>query len=283
MSRWWRAYDEAVDDPKLQRLSDRLFKAWFNLMCLASKGEGILPAIGDVAFKLHVSEHKAAKIITALAAAGLFDRREDGKFEPHNWRGRQFKSDVADATNAERQKRYRDRHAVTAKTVTVTPPRDREQNTDSETDQKEGTRAPRALAPGWPADYREQFWNEFPNKVGKADAFRKLDRLARSDKVAFPTLMLALGRYANKTDDRSFCNPATWLNGERWSDEPAAAPARQFGSPAPRPGSKEDNRERTHHALRKLSDYVDAHADEPGGSGGAREAHAGLLPFAKPA
>lgn len=29
MSRWWRAYDEAVDDPKLGMLSDRAFKRAF--------------------------------------------------------------------------------------------------------------------------------------------------------------------------------------------------------------------------------------------------------------
>lgn len=133
MSHWWRAHDDAVDNVKLGRLTDRLFRAWFNLNCLASANGGRLPHIGDVAFKLRVSEHKAAEIITALVAAGLYERVED-RFEPHNWALRQFKSDTVDPTNAERQRRYRERHPVTAKTVTetvtVTPPR--EQTTEKE-------------------------------------------------------------------------------------------------------------------------------------------------------
>lgn len=111
MSRWWRAHDDSVDHPKLQRLPPALFKHWYNLMCIASSGDGALPPIGEVAFKLRVTEHKAAEIVTALVLARLFDKREDGVFVPHNWNKRQFKSDGADATNAERQKRYRQRHA----------------------------------------------------------------------------------------------------------------------------------------------------------------------------
>jgi hypothetical protein len=133
MSRWWRAYDEAVDDPKLQRLGPILGWAWFNLMCIASKNDGALPAIGDIAFKLRTTDQKAAATIAALVAAGLFDKREDGRYAPHNWQGRQYKGDAADPTNADRQKRYRDRrrNGVTTVTETVTAKRP---ETDNRTD-----------------------------------------------------------------------------------------------------------------------------------------------------
>ncbi len=49
MSRWWRAYDEAVDDPKLIMLGDKTHRAWFNLMCVASLNGGVLPDIKVVA------------------------------------------------------------------------------------------------------------------------------------------------------------------------------------------------------------------------------------------
>jgi hypothetical protein len=42
-----------------------------------------------------------------------------------------------------------------------------------------------------------------------------------SHKVRPEDLFSALMRYANKTDDRPFCNPSTWLNQERWLDQPA--------------------------------------------------------------
>lgn len=72
----------------------------------------------------------------------------------------------------------------------------------------------------WPPDFREQFWLQYPNKVGKADALRSLDR-ARKSGVGWLELMVGLARYVSKTDDRPWCNPATWLNQQRWTDEPA--------------------------------------------------------------
>jgi len=127
LSRWWRAYDEAVDDPKLQRLGPALGWAWFNLMCIASKHGGVLPSIGDIAFKLRTTEQKAAATLTALVTAGLFERIDDGSFAPHNWEGRQFQSDVSN----DRVKRYRERKRNVTPTVTVTPP-ETEQNTEAE-------------------------------------------------------------------------------------------------------------------------------------------------------
>ena len=50
MSRWFRFYDEALDDPKVQRLAPHLFKTWINLLCLASKEDGTMPSNDDIAF-----------------------------------------------------------------------------------------------------------------------------------------------------------------------------------------------------------------------------------------
>ena len=90
MSRWWRAYDEAVDDPKLQQLRPELFKAWFNICCITSQNDGTLPAIATVAFKLRVRPEKARAIVAELTAAGLIDDDGNGNLAPHNWSKRQF-------------------------------------------------------------------------------------------------------------------------------------------------------------------------------------------------
>lgn len=130
MSRWWRAYDEAVDDPKLQRLSGEMFKAWFNLMCLASQNNGVLPDLADIAFKLRVKEEKAWDILDHLGFAGLIDRTdgEGGAYTlaPHNWNGRQYKSDVS----TERVKRFRKR----GRNVSETPPETEVQKTETDTE-----------------------------------------------------------------------------------------------------------------------------------------------------
>jgi hypothetical protein len=40
--------------------------------------------------------------------------------------------------------------------------------------------------------------------------------------VTIEALMDGLARYVAKTDDRPWCNPATWLHQARWEDQPAA-------------------------------------------------------------
>lgn len=117
MNSWWRAYNEAVNDPKLQLLSDVLFRAWFNLMCIASANDGKLPALKDIAFTLRVVPNKAAQILAQLHAAGLLDKTETG-FVPHNWNGRQYKSDVS----TDRVKRFRQRKGNVSSAVSETPP-----------------------------------------------------------------------------------------------------------------------------------------------------------------
>jgi hypothetical protein len=71
---------------------------------------------------------------------------------------------------------------------------------------------------GWNFD---AFWNPYPNKVGKTDARKSFERIRKSGRVTFEDLMMAWRRYIAKTDDRPWCNPATWLNQGRWEDQPA--------------------------------------------------------------
>ena len=130
MSRWWRAYDEAVDDPKLGLLTDRQHRAWFNLVCISSQNGGTLPAMPAVAFKLKLSIDKARSIVAELVTLKLFDLdSETGVCAPHNWKGRQFQSDVSTT----RVKRFRERE----RNVSVTPP-----DTDTDTEQIQRQKTP---------------------------------------------------------------------------------------------------------------------------------------------
>ena len=82
MSRWFRLYDDLLDDPKVQRLPAHLFKAWVNLLCLTSKSDGVLPPVADIAFRMRASEHDVQGYIDELILAGLIDIRPDRKLEP---------------------------------------------------------------------------------------------------------------------------------------------------------------------------------------------------------
>lgn len=79
---------------------------------------------------------------------------------------------------------------------------------------------PNVVDAGARASGFDDWWAAYPNKVGKADARRAFERARR--KATLADLIAGLRRYIDhKPPDRPWCNPATWLNGERWLDEPA--------------------------------------------------------------
>ncbi len=104
MSRWFRCYDDLLDDPKVQRLPAHLFKTLMNLWCLASKHEGVLPRIEDIAFRLRMSDHDTRVQVDDLILAGLIDLDRNGTMRPHNWHERQYPSD----TSKERTRKWRE-------------------------------------------------------------------------------------------------------------------------------------------------------------------------------
>ena len=109
---WFRFYIEAIDDPKVQKLSPDIFKTWVNLLCLASAGDGVLPGIDDMAFRLRLTEKVATDHVSKLRAQGLLDEMPSGLC-PHNWAARQFVSDVS----TERVRKFREKQAATLKAV----------------------------------------------------------------------------------------------------------------------------------------------------------------------
>ena len=118
MSRWFRMYDDVLDDPKVQRLPPDMFKSWVNLLCLASRNDGMLPSIEDISFALRIPENVTRDMVRDLSQRGLID--EGDSLSPHNWSGRQFKSDKDDNAT-ERKRAQRDREKKGSKHP-VTPP-----------------------------------------------------------------------------------------------------------------------------------------------------------------
>ena len=67
----------------------------------------------------------------------------------------------------------------------------------------------------------EFFWSKYPLKVGKGQARRAFAGARR--KVALEAILAGLKGAKWPTDPKYCPHPATWLNGERWADQPAAA------------------------------------------------------------
>jgi hypothetical protein len=138
MSRWFRFYDCVLDDPKVQRLPLAEFKTWVNLLCVASRHNGYLPPLDDLAFSLRMDPQELARQLDYLTAADLIDVAEDGTYGPHNWDARQFKSD----DSAERVRKHRAKRSCNGDvTADVTAP-DTDTDTDTEQKEEKGAEAP---------------------------------------------------------------------------------------------------------------------------------------------
>lgn len=127
MSQWFRMYGEVINDPKVMRLPEASRWHWVAVLCTASMNDGKVPAAADLAFLLRMPVQRAAAIVTELCAAGLLDK-VDGGFVPHNWDGRQYKSDVS----TERVKRFRNKHRNVSSDVSETPPEQKQNRAEAE-------------------------------------------------------------------------------------------------------------------------------------------------------
>jgi uncharacterized protein YdaU (DUF1376 family) len=143
-----------------------------------------------------------------------------------NWRHKRIDIEIAKAieksrvNSANAHRRHSERTADAQRTDTHTRAYSQSQSESESKEEKKETRA-NALAGLWKEEDWQRFWNEYPNKIGKADARKSFNKATK--KVSPEILFQGLDKYVHKTDDRPFCNPATWLNQERWTDEPAVA------------------------------------------------------------
>lgn len=77
----------------------------------------------------------------------------------------------------------------------------------------------------WPDDAFQQFWSWFPRRIARKAAQRAFEKVKVSGVVTFEKLLQGVLAYAGAVrgkDVQYICHPATWLNGERWTDEIAA-------------------------------------------------------------
>lgn len=211
--RWFRVYDDAINDPKILKLPEATRWHWIAVLCIASKNDGVLPSTADMAISLRVTPSKVSTIIAALKQAGLLDY-EDGKFTPHNWDGRQYKSDVS----TERVKRFRKRERNVSSAVSETACSVSVSVSASESVSEKEEK--REIAISEPTDF-DAFWDEWPNKVGKPAAVKAFKSAVRRG-ASLWEIQDGLRNYIrDKPPDRPWLNPATFLNQNRWEDRPA--------------------------------------------------------------
>lgn len=102
---WFRMYAEFSTDPKVQFMSEALQRRYVFALCVTCNGEMEKVTDEELAYAMRITPEEWSDTKKVFMDRGLFT--PDGKVK--NWEKRQFKSDVTDPTNSERQQRYRER------------------------------------------------------------------------------------------------------------------------------------------------------------------------------
>lgn len=105
-SRFWiKLPHETLDDSRLARLPDRLWRRRLETHLLAGERDksGWLPPLDDMAWRLHVSPEQLEEELVELAVMGFVEQREGRWFVPD------FAESQSAASSSERGKRYRQR------------------------------------------------------------------------------------------------------------------------------------------------------------------------------
>jgi hypothetical protein len=127
--KWFRLYDELIDDPKIMLIDEAFRWRYIAILCLVNRYErkttgNRLPSDTILIFHLRLTQKELDETLTELLRVELVQKDKHG-FYVKAFKYRQFDSDNVN----ERVKRYRKRYSNGDETVNVTAP-----DTDTETD-----------------------------------------------------------------------------------------------------------------------------------------------------
>lgn len=228
---WFKVDDSLYDHPKVETLSLAAVGLW----CLA--GTYCARQLTDGFISVHRARVLGGsdELFAELLLAGLWDETDDG-FQFHDWTTYQPTREHVEAkrkSTKERVAKWRKSHgndvthiksnAVTNADVTrpvtqgVTPPPTRPdptristKNTSSSADANDAV-----------FDAFNEFWTNYPRKVGKASARKAFAKaVLRCDPNIIITAAAALADDPNLPETKFIPHPATWLNRDGWDDEP---------------------------------------------------------------
>ena len=99
---WLKLWREMLEDPKIGRLSDRLFRRWIQILIMADD-DGSLPDPADMSWIIRVDQDELETDLADLATTGLVHNKGNG------WIVTNYVKRQSPMSNAERQALYRKR------------------------------------------------------------------------------------------------------------------------------------------------------------------------------
>ncbi len=192
---WIKLYRGLLDDPDWHDLPGESAKALVMLWLIASEDKthkGNLPSVRRLAFRLRVTDAEMARHIVNLSHFLICD----------------------------------DITAISERYQGDTPETERETETEREAEgercaasEPKRPRAARTVV--YSAEF-EKFWEAYPKKAGKLDAYKAF-KAAKSKPTLDEMIAIAKKHAASykwtKENGRFRLNAATWINGARWEDD----------------------------------------------------------------
>ena len=129
MADYVKLHTDALDNRKIDSLPDDLVKPWLKCLVIARLYGGFLPDLKTVAYRMRVDQVTAASWLSRLQKAELLDAVGNGAhLQPHDWEDWNPPNPV-DRTNADRQRRFRERKSASRNAVTPPPDPPKENTT----------------------------------------------------------------------------------------------------------------------------------------------------------
>lgn len=189
MRQWIKLHIEILDDPKVGRMPDRLFRRTIELFLLAGKSdnnEGVLPPIEDIAWLLRVDEAVLLDDLYALQALDIVHEIEPGIWVVTHFSERQDPDTPAERVAKHRKnvtkryntrnedvtKRYKTSNDVETKSyVEVEEDKEEDKESESEAEAETETEVAAAAAAVAAADFQ----SAIPEKAEIGAVFREYE------------------------------------------------------------------------------------------------------------
>lgn len=225
--RWFRMYADVLHDTKVRSLSDRDFRWWVSMLCVACSRGGSFTVEDVKSLTGHRLDH-CQQAASRLLAVGLLSASSDASecargdvLIPTGWAKRQFASDVS----TERVRKHRAGRNV-SETAIETPP-----DTDTDTDKKNITSETSSDAPirkggregrlTYPEPF-ERLWSTYPSRPNQSKK-AALTRWRALDDESREAAQVGAEVYAEQVrrtgvDPNYIPHLERWLKGRRFDE-----------------------------------------------------------------
>ena len=232
-SPWMKFYpSDWQGDEALQMASLAARGLWIECLCIMHNNGGYLQ-VGNqpvternLSIKVGVEVEQITELLSELENLGVFSRTRKGVIF-----SRRMLSDLQKSQKSRKNGQKGGNPSLCDKRKNQTwdnpedkPPDKRPRGQKPDAREKKGYTDvyPKKTKSGYPDEF-ERWYQNYPHKVGKLEAYRAFQKARQ--KADLQTLIEGVEHYKRtKPPDQKYCNPATWLNQERWLDQPAQQP-----------------------------------------------------------